>query len=173
MATEGPGGARQARAGAPGQGSFGAALADQAFGLARVRRALNAVGFDLAGITHALASNAARTSSATASGLRAPSITRKRGANSCARARNPARIRSLAYTGHEALFFDTDTPPPDGAGFPVDVYISPEELVTQYVERLIQLADRHTIIERGRVAWQGTSAELDADHGLWHRYLGV
>ena len=39
-----------------------------------------------------------------------------------------ARIRSLAYTGHEALFFDTDTPPPDGAGFPVDVYISPVEL---------------------------------------------
>jgi len=36
-----------------------------------------------------------------------------------------ARIRSLAYTGHEALFFDTDSPPPDGAGFPVDVYISP------------------------------------------------
>ena len=49
-----------------------------------------------------------------------------------------ARIRSLAYTGHEGLFFDTDTPPPDGAGFPVDVYISPEELVTQYVERLIR-----------------------------------
>ena len=28
-------------------------------------------------------------------------------------------------------------------------------------------------IERGRVAWQGSSAELDADRGLWHRYLGV
>ena len=46
-------------------------------------------------------------------------------------------------------------------------------VVDKYVERLIQLADRHTILERGRVAWQGTSAELDADHGLWHRYLGV
>ena len=46
-------------------------------------------------------------------------------------------------------------------------------VIDKYVERLIQLADRHTIIERGRVAWQGTSAELDADHGLWHRYLGV
>ena len=42
-----------------------------------------------------------------------------------------------------------------------------------HVERLIGLADRHTLIERGRVAWQGSSAELDADHGLWHRYLGV
>ena len=46
-------------------------------------------------------------------------------------------------------------------------------VVDKYVERLIRLADRHMILERGRVAWQGTSAELDADHGLWHRYLGV
>ena len=46
-------------------------------------------------------------------------------------------------------------------------------VIDKYVERLIALADRHTIIERGRVAWQGTSAELDADHGLWKRYLGV
>ncbi len=46
-------------------------------------------------------------------------------------------------------------------------------VIDKYVERLIKLADRHTIIERGRVAWQGSSAELDADHGLWHRYRGV
>ncbi len=46
-------------------------------------------------------------------------------------------------------------------------------VIDKYLERLVRLADRHTIIERGRVAWQGTSAELDADRGLWHRYLGV
>ena len=46
-------------------------------------------------------------------------------------------------------------------------------VIDKYIERLIALADRHTIIERGRVAWQGTSAELDADRALWHRYLGV
>ena len=46
-------------------------------------------------------------------------------------------------------------------------------VIDKYVERLVELADRHTIIERGRVAWQGTSAELGADRGLWHRYLGV
>ncbi len=46
-------------------------------------------------------------------------------------------------------------------------------VIDKYVERLILVADRHTIIERGRVAWQGSSAELDADHALWHRYLGV
>jgi branched-chain amino acid transport system ATP-binding protein len=46
-------------------------------------------------------------------------------------------------------------------------------VIDKYVERLVALADRHTIIERGRVAWQGNSAELAADRGLWHRYLGV
>jgi branched-chain amino acid transport system ATP-binding protein len=46
-------------------------------------------------------------------------------------------------------------------------------VIDKYIERLVRLADRHTIIERGRVAWQGTSAQLDADRGLWHRYLGI
>jgi branched-chain amino acid transport system ATP-binding protein len=46
-------------------------------------------------------------------------------------------------------------------------------VIDKYLERLVRLADRHTIIERGRVAWQGNSSELDADRGLWHRYLGV
>jgi branched-chain amino acid transport system ATP-binding protein len=46
-------------------------------------------------------------------------------------------------------------------------------VIDKYVERLIALADRHTIIERGRAAWQGNSAQLAADHALWHRYLGV
>jgi branched-chain amino acid transport system ATP-binding protein len=46
-------------------------------------------------------------------------------------------------------------------------------VVDKYVERLIPLADHHTIIERGRVAWHGSSSQLAADRGLWHRYLGV
>ena len=46
-------------------------------------------------------------------------------------------------------------------------------IVDKYVEKLIGLADRHTILERGRVAWRGSSAELNADHGIWHRYLGI
>jgi branched-chain amino acid transport system ATP-binding protein len=46
-------------------------------------------------------------------------------------------------------------------------------VIDKYIERLVKLADRHTIIERGRVAWRGTSAALDADRGLWHRYLGI
>jgi branched-chain amino acid transport system ATP-binding protein len=46
-------------------------------------------------------------------------------------------------------------------------------VIDKYIERLVKLADRHTIIERGRVAWHGTSAELAADRSLWHRYLGI
>ena len=46
-------------------------------------------------------------------------------------------------------------------------------VIDKYIQRLVRLADRHTIIERGRVAWQGTSAELDANRALWQRYLGV
>jgi branched-chain amino acid transport system ATP-binding protein len=46
-------------------------------------------------------------------------------------------------------------------------------VIDKYVERLVKLADRHVIIERGRVAWQGSSAALSADRSLWQRYLGV
>ena len=46
-------------------------------------------------------------------------------------------------------------------------------VIDKYVQRLIRLADQHTVIERGRVVWSGSSAELSADPGLWHRYLGV
>ncbi|PLC01964.1 ABC transporter ATP-binding protein [Variovorax sp. RO1] len=46
-------------------------------------------------------------------------------------------------------------------------------VVDKYVQRLLPLADRHMILERGRVVWQGDSAALDADRSLWTRYLGV
>jgi branched-chain amino acid transport system ATP-binding protein len=46
-------------------------------------------------------------------------------------------------------------------------------VIDKYVQRLIQLADRHVILEKGRVAWTGSSAELDADASIWQRYLGV
>jgi branched-chain amino acid transport system ATP-binding protein len=46
-------------------------------------------------------------------------------------------------------------------------------VIDKYIDRLVKLADRHTIIERGRVAWQGSSQELEGDRKLWHRYLGV
>ncbi|ADU34603.1 ABC transporter ATP-binding protein [Variovorax paradoxus] len=46
-------------------------------------------------------------------------------------------------------------------------------VVDKYVQRLLPLADRHVILERGRVVWRGDSAALDADRSLWTRYLGV
>jgi branched-chain amino acid transport system ATP-binding protein len=46
-------------------------------------------------------------------------------------------------------------------------------VIDKTIERLLKLADRHTVLERGRVVWRGTSAELAAAPDLWHRYLGV
>lgn len=46
-------------------------------------------------------------------------------------------------------------------------------VIDKYVRRLIALATQHTLIERGRVVWQGDSPALAADPGLWQRYIGV
>ena len=46
-------------------------------------------------------------------------------------------------------------------------------VIDKYVRRLIALASSHTIIERGRVVWQGDSAPLMDDPALWQRYIGV
>ena len=46
-------------------------------------------------------------------------------------------------------------------------------VVDKNVADLIKLADRHIIIEKGQVAWTGTSKELADQEELQHRYLGV
>jgi len=46
-------------------------------------------------------------------------------------------------------------------------------LIDKNVHTLIGLADRHYIMEKGRVVWSGTSSELARDSDLQHRYLGV
>jgi branched-chain amino acid transport system ATP-binding protein len=46
-------------------------------------------------------------------------------------------------------------------------------VVDKYVQRLIRLADHHTLVERGRVAWAGPSQALADDPSLWQRHLGV
>jgi branched-chain amino acid transport system ATP-binding protein len=46
-------------------------------------------------------------------------------------------------------------------------------LIDKDVKALVQTADRHTVLEKGRVVWTGTSAELSANEGVQHRYLGV
>jgi branched-chain amino acid transport system ATP-binding protein len=46
-------------------------------------------------------------------------------------------------------------------------------IIDKYVERLIALADRHTVIERGKVVWSGSSDALRQAPEIWHRYVGV
>jgi branched-chain amino acid transport system ATP-binding protein len=46
-------------------------------------------------------------------------------------------------------------------------------VIDKTIARLLEFADRHTVLERGRVVWRGPSAELAARPDVWHRYLGV
>jgi len=46
-------------------------------------------------------------------------------------------------------------------------------LVDKHVDALVRIADRHYIIEKGRIAWQGTSIELGEQHDVQSQYLGV
>jgi len=46
-------------------------------------------------------------------------------------------------------------------------------VVDKYIHQLVRLADRHLILERGQIVWTGSSAALDADRSVWHRYMGV
>jgi branched-chain amino acid transport system ATP-binding protein len=46
-------------------------------------------------------------------------------------------------------------------------------VIDKYVERLIRLADTHTVIERGKVVWSGSSVALRASPDIWHSYVGV
>ena len=46
-------------------------------------------------------------------------------------------------------------------------------LVDKDIDALTRIADRHYIIEKGKVVWDGTSSELQGDQDLQHRFLGV
>jgi len=46
-------------------------------------------------------------------------------------------------------------------------------IIDKDVRALTRLADRHFVLEKGRVVWSGTSAELSASPQTQHRYLGV
>jgi branched-chain amino acid transport system ATP-binding protein len=46
-------------------------------------------------------------------------------------------------------------------------------LIDKHVEALTRLADHHYVLEKGRVVWDGTSAELRSRPDVHHRYLGV
>jgi branched-chain amino acid transport system ATP-binding protein len=46
-------------------------------------------------------------------------------------------------------------------------------LIDKNIDELTHLADRHFIIEKGRVVWEGDSDALTADGELKSRYLGI
>jgi len=46
-------------------------------------------------------------------------------------------------------------------------------VVDKNVDALTRLANRHYVIEKGRVVWQGDSAALLAAPDIQHRYLGI
>jgi branched-chain amino acid transport system ATP-binding protein len=46
-------------------------------------------------------------------------------------------------------------------------------VIDKNVAALTRIADRHYLIERGRVVWSGTSHQLAAAPDVQHRYLGI
>ena len=46
-------------------------------------------------------------------------------------------------------------------------------LVDKHLDALTKIADRHVVIEKGRVVWTGTSAALKADASVKEKYLQV
>ena len=64
----------------------------------------------------------------------------------------------------------------------VEIYHSIERLkasglsiliIDKDVKALTRVADRHYVIEKGRVVWSGSSADLTANEDVQHKYLGV
>ena len=46
-------------------------------------------------------------------------------------------------------------------------------VIDKNVEALTHIGDRHYIIERGRVVWEGDSENLNSNEEIKQRYLGV
>jgi len=46
-------------------------------------------------------------------------------------------------------------------------------VIDKNIGPLLRLADRHYIIEKGRIVWSGTSATLQEKPELLHEYVGV
>ncbi|MFH1984555.1 MAG: ABC transporter ATP-binding protein [Pseudomonadota bacterium] len=46
-------------------------------------------------------------------------------------------------------------------------------VIDKDIHSLSQICDRHVIIEKGRVVWEGAAADLDDDPNVCHRHLGI
>jgi len=72
-----------------------------------------------------------------------------------------ARIRSRDFTKQSSLFVSTESPgPPTLPGFAIDMYLSPEEAVTAYIERLIRYPGALQVVDfaDGKVRLVGLKA---------------
>jgi len=46
-------------------------------------------------------------------------------------------------------------------------------VIDKDVKALARIADRHYVLEKGRVVWNGSTADLTANQDVLHRYLGI
>ena len=46
-------------------------------------------------------------------------------------------------------------------------------LIDKYLEPLLQIGDRHNVIDRGVVVWSGDSDALRNASDIWEKYVGV
>ncbi|MES2190086.1 MAG: ABC transporter ATP-binding protein [Pseudomonadota bacterium] len=46
-------------------------------------------------------------------------------------------------------------------------------LIDKYLEPLLQIGDRHNVIDRGTVVWSGDSHALRSASDIWEKYVGV
>ncbi|PPC75178.1 ABC transporter ATP-binding protein [Pokkaliibacter plantistimulans] len=46
-------------------------------------------------------------------------------------------------------------------------------VIDKNLDALLRIADHHFVLEKGRVVWQGNSAQLQQDPQVQHRYLGI
>ena len=46
-------------------------------------------------------------------------------------------------------------------------------VIDKHLGQLLKVADRHYVLEKGRVVWEGSSEQLHSDTAVHNRYLGV
>jgi branched-chain amino acid transport system ATP-binding protein len=46
-------------------------------------------------------------------------------------------------------------------------------VIDKHPKAMARIADRHYVMNKGRIVWQGSSADLLADEDMQHRYLGI
>jgi FtsP/CotA-like multicopper oxidase with cupredoxin domain len=96
--------------------------------------------------------------------------------------RGPSDLMTFNVPVGSSNSFDSVFTPPDAGTFWLGPMADVSRLrdmglsmivIDQHIGPLMNLADRHYILEKGRVVWQGGSDELRAQPQVLHRYVGV